>query len=133
MNFPIHKNDLGAFVMRLRSEGFDARTDLFDEQVGLIVGPNGLDPRRMPPNTAGLFFPLWELNYTRNRVFVEDRKFHEICESLLPGWNNRAYQPNVDQVRLDLRHWNRSAALLGDLDETIQRELARRYPPNDFP
>lgn len=136
MNFPIHMDDLGAFVARLRSEGFDARTDLFNGQVGLIVGPNGLDPKRMPPETAGLFFPLWELNYTPNRALVEARKFHEIFESRPLNWEfNRAHHRTVDQVRLDLRHWNRSAALLGDktLEDNVQRELGNRFPPNVFP
>jgi hypothetical protein len=136
MNFPIHMNDLGAFVARLRSEGFDARTDLFNGQVGLIVGPNGLDPRRMPPETAGLFFPLWELNYVPNRALVEARDFHGIFENRPPDWMfNRPYRRNADQGRLDLHHWNRSAALLGDktLEVTVQRELVRRFPPNDFP
>ena len=31
MNFPIHMNDLGAFVAHLRREGFDARSDLFNK------------------------------------------------------------------------------------------------------
>lgn len=136
MTFPIHMKDLGTLVARLRGEGFDARTDLFNGQVGLIVGPNGLDPKRMPPDTAGLFFPLWELNYVPNRALVEARKFHEIFEHRPTDWKfNRPYQRNVDQGRLDLHHWNRSAALLGDklLEDDIQRELVRRFPPNEFP
>ena len=136
MTFPIHMDDLGAFVARLRSEGFDARTDLFNGQVGLIVGPNGLDSKRMPPETAGLFFPLWELNYVPNRPLVEARMFHEIFERRPPNWKfNIPYRQNVDRVRVDLRHWNRSAALLGDrtLEDAIQGELVRRFPPNEFP
>jgi hypothetical protein len=136
MTFPIQMNDLGTLVAHLRREGFDARTDLFNGQVGLIVGPNGLDPKRMPPETAGLFFPLRELNSVPNRALVEARKFHEIFENRPPDWKfNRPYQRNVDQIRLDLHHWNRSAALLGDrtLEGDIQRVLVRRYPPNDFP
>lgn len=136
MTFPLHMNQLGALVAELRSEGFDARTDIFDGQVGLIVGPNGLDPKRLPPQTAGLFFPLWELNYTANRVLVEARQFHNIFESRPPDWKfNRPYPRSVDQDRLNLRHWNRSASLLGSrqLEEAIQQELARRFPPSDFP
>lgn len=136
MTFPIHMNDLEAFVAQLRREGFDARTDLFNGQVGLIVGPHGLDPKRMPPDTAGLFFPLWELNYTGNRPLVEARKFHEIFENRPSDWRfNRPYQRSAEHERLNLRHWNRSASLLGDrkLEEEIQQELIRRFPPSDFP
>ncbi len=136
MKFPIHMDDLGLFVARLRSEGFDARTDLFNGQVGLIVGPNGLDPRRMPPDTAGLFFPLWELNYTANRGLVDARRFHDIFENRPSDWKvNRPDQRSVEQNRLDLHHWNRSVSLLGnkELEETIQQELIRRFPPSDFP
>ena len=136
MNFPIHMDDLGGFVARLRSEGFDARIDLFNAQVGLIVGPNGLDPKRLPPDTAGLFFPLWELNYRANRDLVAAFRFHEIFDNRPPDWKfNRPYQHSVDQERLDLRHWNRSASLLGNkkLEEAIQQELIRRFPPSDFP
>jgi hypothetical protein len=32
----------------------------------------------MPPETAGLFFPLWELNFTPNRRFVEARQFEDM-------------------------------------------------------
>jgi hypothetical protein len=136
MDFPIHMDDLGAFVTELRRKGFDARTDLFNGQVGLIVGPNGLDPKRLPPDTAGLFFPLWELNYNPNRALVEARKFHEIFESRPSGWKfNRPYPRNDDSERLNLRHWNRSASLLGDkkVEQAIQQELIRRFPPSDFP
>src|ERR1039457_394008 len=114
MTFPLRMDDLGPFVAALRSEGFDARADLFNGQVGLIVGPNGLDPNRMPPDTAGLFFPLWELNYTPNRALVEARRFHDIFENRSPDWQlNRPYQHNAEHERLSLRHWNRSASLLG--------------------
>jgi hypothetical protein len=135
MNFPIHINDLGDFVRELRSEGFDARTDLLNGQVGLIVGPNGLDPQRLPPETAGLFFPLWELNYTPNRTLVQDRRFHDIFISRPTDWQfNRPYQRSADHVRLDLRHWNRSAALLGEeQEERLQSDLIRQYPPSEFP
>jgi hypothetical protein len=136
MTAPIHMDDLGPFVANLRSEGFDARTDLFNGQVGLIVGPGGLDPKRMPPNTAGLFFPLWELNYAPNRPLVKARKFHDIFESRPTDWQfNHPYQNPTDHERINLRHWNRSASLLGagKLEETIQQELIRRFPPSDFP
>lgn len=136
MNFPIHMKDLGALVARLRSEGFDARTDLFNGQVGLVIGPNGLNPKRMPPDAVGLFFPLWELNYVPNRELVERHKFHEIFEARPQGWKfNRPYRPSTDQERLDLRHWNRSVSLLGnkELEQAIQEELVRRFPPSDVP
>lgn len=135
MNFPIHMNDLGALVARLRRDGFDARTDLFNGQVGLVVGPSGLNPKRMPPDALGLFFPLWELNYVANRELVEACKFHEIFEGRPQGWKfNHPYQRDTDRERLDLRHWNRGASLLGkELEEAIEEELVRRFPPSDFP
>jgi hypothetical protein len=136
MTFPIYMDALEAFVAGLRSEGFDARADFFCGQVGLIVGPNGLDPKRLPPDTAGLFFPLWELNYNPNRALVEARKFHEIFESRHSGWKfDHPYQRNEDHERLNLRHWNRSASLLGNkkIEEAIQQELNWRFPPSEFP
>jgi len=41
----------------------------------------------------------------------------------------------VEHERLNLRHWNRSASLPGDrkLEEAIQQELIRRFPPSNFP
>jgi hypothetical protein len=91
--FPIHMDDLGRFAGQLRTEKFDARTDLVNGQVGLIVGPIGLDPKRMPKETAGLFFPLWELNHEANRPIVDARNFHGICEARPSGWkNNRPYR-----------------------------------------
>src|SRR5262245_33435654 len=98
MDFPILMNELGDLVGELRREGFDARTDLFNGQVGLIVGPNGLDRSRLPPDTAGLFFPLWELNYKPNRSLVESRRFHDIFESRPSEWQfNRPYRKSEDQ------------------------------------
>jgi hypothetical protein len=136
MNLPIHMDDLGDFVAVLRIDGFDAREDLFNGQVGLIVGPRGLDTKRMPPNTAALFFPLWELNYTGNRMLVETRHFHDIFESRPSDWRvDRPYPNQVEQERINLRHWNRSASLLGDrnLQDTIQQALIRRFPANSYP
>jgi hypothetical protein len=136
MTFPIHMDALGSFVARLRGEGFDARTDLFNGQVGLIVGPKGLDPKRMPPDTSGLFFPLWELNYRANREFVEARRFHDIFESRPPDWKfNRPYHSSVEHERLNLHHWNRSVSLLGDrnVESATQQALIRLFPPSDFP
>jgi hypothetical protein len=136
MNFPIHMDDLGEFVALLRNEGFDARFDLFNGQVGIIVGPRGLDPKRMPPDTAALFFPLWELNYVPNRPLVASRKFHDVLEGRPSDWQfNRPYQRGGERERINLRHWNRSASLLGDgeLEEGIQQDLIRRFPPNDYP
>jgi hypothetical protein len=128
-------DDLGDFVAHLRSEGFDAREDLFNGQVGLIVGPRRLDVRRMPPNTTALFFPLWELNYVGNRTFVETRQFHEIFESRPSDWRvDRPYENQGDHERINLLHWNRSASLLGDrkLQEAIQEVLIRRFPTNAY-
>ena len=135
MKFPIHMHDLGAFVAELRSEGFDARTDLFNGQVGLIVGPTGLDRARMPPETAGLFLPLWELNYTPNRPLVQARRFHDIHENRPSDWQfNRPYQRTADHVRLELRHWNRSASLMdGQQEERLQSDLVQQFPPSEFP
>jgi len=132
---PILESDLAGLVTELRSEGLDARADLFNGQVGLIIGPKGLDPSRLPPETAGLFFPLWELNFTPNRPFVQARKFHEIFESRPNDWRfNQPYQRSADQVRLGLRHWNRSAALFGrDQQQRLQSDLIRHFPPSDFP
>jgi len=135
MNFPIHMDDLGDFVASLRNEGFDARFDLFNGQVGVIVGPCGLDTKRMPPDTAAFFFPLWELNYLPNRPLVESRRFHDIFEGRPPDWQfTRPYQSGEERERINLRHWNRSASLLGEkLGEGIQQDLIRRFPPNDYP
>src|SRR5260370_6682399 len=124
MNFPIHMDDLGTFVTLLRTEGFDARTDLFNGQVGLIVGPNGLDHKRMPPQIVGLFFPLWELNYKGNRSLVEARKFHYIFYNRPTDWqHNRPYQNQIEHERINLPHWKRSASQLGNqrLQEVIQQ------------
>jgi hypothetical protein len=62
----------------------------FDGQVGVLVGPKGLDPKRMPPETKSLFFPLWELNDPANQEMVVERKFHDICASRLPDWTFKA-------------------------------------------
>jgi hypothetical protein len=91
--FPIFMDRLEEFVKQLRSEGFDARTDLFNGQIGVIVGPKGLDPKRMPPDEVGFFLPLWELNYEGIRELVARREFNEIVENRPQGWLfNRPYQ-----------------------------------------
>src|ERR1017187_4595582 len=97
--FPIYGEDVGAFARELRSEGFDARRIvLFDEQIGLMVGPKGLDPQRMPPGEEMLFFPLWELNYEANRPLVAARRFHEIVEHRPPEYRpDQPYKINVGQ------------------------------------
>jgi hypothetical protein len=131
MNFPIHISDLDALVADLRKEGFDARSDIFNGQVGLIVGPVGLDPRRLPPDTAALFFPLWEINFMPNRELIERRRFHEVFENRPADWQLSQPTPG----RINLRHWNRSASQLGSgkVEEAVQQELIRRYPPNLVP
>jgi hypothetical protein len=101
--FPIYDRALGEFAKQLRSEGFDAKADLYagpqGGQLGLIVGPNGLDSKRMPPDTAGLFFPLWELNYETNRPLVDIRKFHDIFEKRPQDWAyNRPYQGSTRET-----------------------------------
>ncbi len=90
---PIHMDDLDTFAQQLQNEGFDARANVFNGQVGLIVGPKGLDPKRMPPDTAGLFFPLWELNYKANMPLVEARNFHDLFANRPPDWKfDRPYR-----------------------------------------
>lgn len=97
-SFPIHMNALGAFVKDLKNEGFDARSDLFNGQVGLIVGPKGLEPERMNPGEAALFFPLWELNYEANRPLVAARRFHDIVKNRPSDWQfNKPYHQREAQ------------------------------------
>jgi hypothetical protein len=74
----------GAFVKQLQAEGFDATGDVFSGQVGVIVGPKGLDSMRLQPNESGIFFPLWELN--DQRELVSKRQFHEIVANRPPDW-----------------------------------------------
>ena len=94
--FPINMFDVDDFAKRLKGEGFDARADLYNGQGGLIVGPKGLDPIRMPPDTRAFFFPLWELNHDSNRSLVDARKFHEIFEKRPPDWlYNRPYPKDL--------------------------------------
>ena len=78
--------NFGDFVKDLNAEGFDARSDIFNGQVGVIVGPKGLDPKRLPPDEIGIFFPLWELNDPTNFGFVTNRQFHDIVDQRKPGW-----------------------------------------------
>jgi hypothetical protein len=84
--FPIHMDDLKDFADRLKREGFDAEVNLFNGQLGLIVGPKGLDERRLPPDTRGLFLPLWEINHPKNRGLVMNRDFHAIVEFRPSDW-----------------------------------------------
>ncbi len=132
MKFPIDILSVGDFTAELRREGFDARTDVFNGQVGVIVGPLGLDEKRLPEDTLGLFFPLWEINL--NRPLVEQRRFHDIFEGRPDDWQlNKPYANQPD--RTGLAHWNRSASFLGNrtLEEIVQKELIRLYPPNRVP
>ena len=95
-------DDLGVFAEQLRRDGFDARGDLFNGQVGLIVGPKGLDRKRLPSDAKGLFFPLWELNHKANRPLVSARKFHEVFEGRPPDWLfNRPYNEEQPQLVQD--------------------------------
>jgi hypothetical protein len=94
--FPISMNSVAAFVTLLGDEGFDARCDLFNGQVGVIVGPEGLDSSRMPPETQGLLFPLWELNQRANRALVVERRFHDMFERRTPDWQLHRPHPEVE-------------------------------------
>jgi hypothetical protein len=123
------------FVNQLRDEGFDAAGDVYNGQAGIIVGPEGLDRKRMPPNEIGIFFPLWELNYGANRPLVEERRFHDIVESRPKDWLfNRPCQQSLLEPQT-LRRWSRSASLLGnrDLERSIQQELTIRFPQATIP
>jgi hypothetical protein len=136
--FPIYMADLHWFAAELTLEGFDAKSDLYNGQLGLIVGPKGLDPKRLPPETAGLFFPLWELNHPANRPLVAARKFHEVFENRPSDWQfNRPYQQKGTALppSRDKRNWSRSASLLGNpnLEHSIQQELTRRFPVTGVP
>lgn len=78
--------NFGDFVKQLQAEGFDARGNVFNGQVGVIVGPKGLDMDRMPPNEIGIFHPLWELNDPANHRLVAERRFHDIVDKRRPSW-----------------------------------------------
>ncbi len=92
VRFPIHMDDLKDFADTLKQEGFDAEVNLFNGQLGLIVGPKGLDRRRLAPDTRGLFLPLWEINDPKNRELVVWRDFHAIVEFRPTDWRfNRPY------------------------------------------
>jgi TIR domain-containing protein len=84
--FPIHMDDLGKFAKTLQAEGFDATVSLVNGQLGLDVGPNGLDPSRLSPDTRAIFLPLWEINHPQNRDLVERRDFHAIGELRPSDW-----------------------------------------------
>ena len=95
--FPISALATGVFVNQLKGEGFDAAGDVYNGQVGIIVGPKGLDRNRMPHNETGIFFPLWELNYWTNRPVVEERRFHDIVEVRPKDWLfNRPYTERLE-------------------------------------
>jgi hypothetical protein len=74
------------FALQLQREGFEAGVQLWNGQIGIAVGPKGLHRRRMPPNVAGIFLPLWEINAPENRALIAGRKFQEIFESRPPDW-----------------------------------------------
>lgn len=76
--FRVNGPSVTVFLELLRTEGFEARDDLFRGQRGVLVGPGGLDSQRMPPHAAALFFPLWELNDPANRAALDARDFHGI-------------------------------------------------------
>ena len=134
--FPISAFRVDAFVKQLCAEGFGAQSNLFNGQVGVLVGPQGLDTKRMPPDAAAFFFPLWELNHDSNRALVEDRRFHEIFESRPSDWiYNRPYPQGERVVAPPVGHWSRSASLLSikPLEDRIQQELLTRFPPSVYP
>jgi hypothetical protein len=87
MRLPIDMDDIGKLANELRNNGFDAREGWLDGQLGLIVGPQGLDPQRLPPDTKRLFLPLWEINDPVNKELVESRDFHKLYDSRSPNWS----------------------------------------------
>jgi hypothetical protein len=86
MNFPISMYNLYRFAEELQAEGFDAYENFFNGQVGLVVGPTGLDPERLPSGQIGFFLPLWEINAQTNRLMIARRQFHDLVESRPKGW-----------------------------------------------
>ena len=127
---PFHADDLDTFAQQLTTEGFDARANLFNGQVGLLVGPNGLDPKRMPPDIAGLFFPLWELNHEVNRPLVVARNFHDLVANRPQDWKfDRPYRDNsppmlqggVVQSVSDSHHLELRLLGPNDLDLVLER------------
>jgi hypothetical protein len=73
MEFPLFDHNLYEFAQQLRTEGFDARAEVLNDQVGLAVGPKGLDTNRLRPGEVELFLTLSEINDPANRV-VDRRK-----------------------------------------------------------
>lgn len=96
MYFPIKMYNLSRFAEVLKAEGFDASEYFLGGQVGLVVGPAGLDPKRLPCGQLGFFLPLWEINAPRNRWMIARRQFHDLVENRPKGWEfNR---PPSDQA-----------------------------------
>jgi hypothetical protein len=127
--FPISALATGVFVNELRGEGFDAAGDVHNGQVGIIVGPRGLDRKRMPENEIGIFFPLWELNYEGSRPLVEARRFHDLVESRPRDWVfNRPYRTGEHQLEqpaaqhLDSTRYDADLRLVGPHEVDIVLE-----------
>jgi hypothetical protein len=133
--FPIDMFQVDAFARQLRNEGFDARGNVFNGTVGVIVGPKGLDPKRMPSDLSAFFFPLWELNDGHNRALVSSRRFHEIFEKRPEDWQaNGSHQRKAGEPKVT-RIWSRSASPLGSktLEEEIRQTLVSHFPMDEFP
>lgn len=74
------------------------RANQFNGQVGLIVGPRGLDATRMGPEEAGLFLPLWELNHPDNCRLVVARRFQDIRDGRPADWQyDRPYEGPIQR------------------------------------
>ena len=65
----------------LRLEGFDAKKHVINGELGVLIGPKGLNPLRMPPGQRTLFFPHQELTERANRPLLARRDFHRIFEN----------------------------------------------------
>jgi hypothetical protein len=86
MRLPMDMDDIGKLVNELRCNGFDASKGLLNGYLGLLVGPKGLDTKRLPRDTKTIFFPLWEINDPANKQLVQSRDFHTLYESRPPNW-----------------------------------------------
>ena len=93
VDFPIDIHNVETFAQELRAEGFDACADQYDGQVGLLVGPAGLNTERLPTGELAFFLPLWEVNASMNRPMIADRQFHCVVERRPEGWTyHRQYR-----------------------------------------
>ncbi len=86
----VSMDNVANFAKQLQLEGFDATAHNIcgpeGLQVGLRVGPQWLNEKRMRGTDVGFFFPFWELNESTNRLLVASRKFREIVERRAADW-----------------------------------------------